>query len=111
MDDNQITGATLEGIGHAQDAWGGATGDLKIQARGKLNEIRGGAQRLYGDAREQLGERLDEVLEEITESLRARVALITRNPFLSLGVAAGLGMAIGLLSRASPEPKVVYIRR
>ena len=50
MPEDQIKGAIKQGFGHLQDAAGGLVGDNDTQAKGKLNEAAGVAQRGFGRA-------------------------------------------------------------
>ncbi len=86
MEENEIEGVLKEGVGHVQDAVGGATGDLDLQAQGKLNEAAGGAQKTAGRAAGQARE----VVEDVG-------ALIAQRPYAAVGVAALVGLVIGLL--------------
>jgi ElaB/YqjD/DUF883 family membrane-anchored ribosome-binding protein len=65
---------------------GGLAGDLDLQAKGKLNEAAGGAQKQAGRAAEQARELAGEVGE-----------LIVARPYAAVGVAALVGFVIGLL--------------
>ena len=82
MDENRIEGAARESIGRAQDAFGAAIGDVPTQLRGKLNEAAGAAQNLYGRAADQARHTNDWVSD---------------NPWPAAGVAAAIGLVIGLL--------------
>jgi len=98
MDDNTIEGAIKEGVGRVQDAYGGAVGDLGVQAKGKFNEAAGVAQRLYGRAADQargLASNADE--------------LVADQPYVLIAAAAVLGLIVGLLLGAS-NGRTVYVR-
>jgi ElaB/YqjD/DUF883 family membrane-anchored ribosome-binding protein len=86
VDENEIKGVIREGVGHVQDAFGGATGDLETQAKGKVNEAAGGVQKQAGRVAGQAREIVDEVGE-----------LIVQRPYAAVGVAAIVGLVIGLL--------------
>jgi ElaB/YqjD/DUF883 family membrane-anchored ribosome-binding protein len=100
MDENRIEGVVREGIGRVQDAYGGGVGDLGVQARGKLNEAAGEAQNLYGRALDQARDIADEAAE-----------LIRDQPYAAAGVAALVGLVVGLLLGGSGNEKIVYVRR
>lgn len=78
MDENQIAGAAKTVAGKVQDAWGGLTGDNATQAEGKVRQLAGKAQGIYGDA-------VDQTKTAVSE-----------NPLAALGVALGVGFLIGL---------------
>jgi uncharacterized protein YjbJ (UPF0337 family) len=86
MDENEIEGAVKEGVGHVQDAVGGATGDVDLQAKGKLNEAAGGAQK-------QVGRVVDRARGAVSEA----GGVIARRPYAAVGVAALVGLVVGLL--------------
>ena len=92
MVDNRVEGAVKEGVGRVQDAFGGGFGDEGMQARGKLNEVGGGMQNLYGQAVERAKDVLDDAAD-----------MIERQPYAAAGAAALLGLLAGLLimSRSS----------
>jgi ElaB/YqjD/DUF883 family membrane-anchored ribosome-binding protein len=98
MDDNTIEGAIKEGVGRVQDAYGGATGDLGVQAKGKLNEAAGVAQRIYGDTVDQARELANTASDFVAE-----------RPYAAMGVAALLGLVVGLLL-GSAGGRTVYLR-
>jgi uncharacterized protein YjbJ (UPF0337 family) len=86
MDENEIEGVVRQGVGHVQDAVGGATGDLDLQAEGKLNQAAGGVQQKAG---------------RVVDQARGLVAeagdMIVQRPYAAVGVAALVGLVIGLL--------------
>ncbi len=61
MPEDQIKGAIKQGFGHLQDAAGGLTGDMDTQARGKLNQAAGVAQRSFGEAVDTAQEKYGEL--------------------------------------------------
>jgi ElaB/YqjD/DUF883 family membrane-anchored ribosome-binding protein len=82
--DEQIAGVTKQGLGRAQDAVGGLTGDGKTQAKGKLNEAAG-------------ADRLDAVED-----------YVTAKPLPAVAIAAAAGVVIGLLLRG--RSRTIYLR-
>ena len=98
MDQHEIEGAIKEGVGRVQDAYGGATGDLNTQARGKLNEVAGVAQRLYGRTADQ------------ARGLASNAdAFVADQPYVAIGAAAMLGLIVGLLLGGAGA-RTVYLR-
>ncbi|MFL9965242.1 CsbD family protein [Paraburkholderia sediminicola] len=76
---NQFDGTVNEAAGKVQDALGGLTGDLGLQAEGKLRQQAGQTQAKYGDSVDQIAE-------------------ATRNdPLGALLIAAGVGFLLGKL--------------
>lgn len=82
MDENRIEGAARESIGRMQDAYGAALGDTSSQIRGKVNQAVGAAQNLYGRA---------------TDQARQTHDWVSDNPWPAAGVAAVIGLVIGLI--------------
>jgi uncharacterized protein YjbJ (UPF0337 family) len=79
MNTNQLEGTLNDATGKVQDALGGLTGDLDLQAEGKARRLAGKTQAKYGDSVEQLA------------------AATRNNPLGALLVAAGVGFLLGRL--------------
>jgi uncharacterized protein YjbJ (UPF0337 family) len=111
MDEDRIEGVAQQGIGRVEDAWGGLSGDAGAQAEGKLRQATGKAQDLYGQAkdavRKQFGERADKALRRVDDT----VELIGRKPLAAVGVAAFVGLTLGLAANAGRSARVVYVKR
>jgi uncharacterized protein YjbJ (UPF0337 family) len=78
MSEQQINGGIEEGKGRLKNAAGAMMGDLKTQASGKAQELRGQAESLYGEA-----------LDKLT-------VLAQERPAAALAGALGIGVIIGL---------------
>ena len=52
MDEQHVKGAADKVKGAVKDAVGGATGDSKLQAEGKLDKAKGTARNVVGDAKD-----------------------------------------------------------
>lgn len=72
-------GSIQDIAGKVQDAVGGATGDVGMQAEGTLRQAAGKLQETYGDA---------------LEGLRKAVV---ENPLATLAAVAGIGFVLGAL--------------
>ncbi len=79
MDEQQVNGGVNQGVGRVKEAAGALLGDIKIEAQGRAQQIRGQAESLYGDT-----------LERITTAT-------TEKPAVALGAALGVGVIIGIL--------------
>lgn len=110
--DDQVVGIAQQGLGRAQDAVGGLTGDLKAQAKGKINEAAGAAREAIGaikaDVTDQIGERVDQVRSGLHDQLDALEARVIEKPLPALAVAGAVGLALGLLLFG--RSKTVYVR-
>ncbi len=76
---DQAKGVANNVVGKAQDAFGGATGDVSTQAQGKLRQVAGKAQKNFGDA--------------VSSFQDAALS----NPVAALAVVAGVGFLLGVL--------------
>jgi len=112
MATDRIAGAVRNGAGHVQDAVGGLTGDLKTQARGKLNEAAGAAQNAYGKVRDQAEDLYDDASDrarDVAARGRRRVEgsyadlerLVGDAPMPAVAIAMGVGLLLGLLLGSS----------
>ena len=79
MNEHQVNGGIDQGAGRLKDAAGALMGDLKTQAAGKAQQLRGQTESLYGEA-----------IDRFT-------ALATKRPTAALAGALGIGVVIGLL--------------
>jgi uncharacterized protein YjbJ (UPF0337 family) len=111
MDENRIEGVAQEGVGRVEDAWGGLSGDAGTQVDGKLRQVRGKAQDLYGQARETVRDALGDRGRQAQERLDQTVELISKKPVAAVGVATFVGLTLGLLLNAGRETRVVYVKR
>ncbi len=79
MEEQQISGGLNQGVGRVKEAAGALFGDLRTEAQGRAQQLRGQAQSVYGDA-----------LDQIT-------SMTSEKPAIALGAALGLGLIIGLI--------------
>jgi uncharacterized protein YjbJ (UPF0337 family) len=76
---DQAKGTANNIVGKAQDAFGGATGDVGTQVQGKVRQAAGKVQENFGEA--------------VSRFQKAAVA----NPVAALAVVAGVGFVLGVL--------------
>lgn len=88
IDETRAQGAANTTAGKVQDAIGALRGDLKMQAEGKIRQVRGAAQEAYG----KVSERAQVTRSDADEFIRTR-------PYEALAIAAGVGLLLGLLIR------------
>ncbi|MCQ9155289.1 CsbD family protein [Acidomonas methanolica] len=89
MDDS--TKAKAEGLldeakGRVKDAVGGLTGDVGMQASGKVDQLSGMAQQEFAD-----------LYEDAESRLEMATAFVQDRPLLALGIVAVIGTLIGAL--------------
>ncbi len=100
MDENRIEGVVKQGVGRAKDAYGGATGDLGVQADGKLDQIKGAVQDGYGKGLDQARDLIDSLGD-----------MVAKQPWTALGGAALAGLMVGMMLGGGSDEKVVYVRK
>lgn len=107
--DDQVMGVAKQGLGRVQDAVGGLTGDAALQGKGKINEAVGATQHAFGDAKNSV---FDEIVGGVRGELHAQLdtveGYVAKRPLQALGVAAGVGLLLGLLLRGRSH--TVYTR-
>lgn len=81
IDENEVEGTIRNAGGKLQDAIGGLTGDESLQAKGKLNQAAGNAQKTFGAA-----------AEEIRDTVKD-------SPLSALAIVGAVCLAIGFLAR------------
>jgi len=96
MSDQQIEGLAREGVGRVKDSAGGLIGDAKLQAKGKLDEAAGMVQRTLGDVQGQAERLLGEAQARGVEARDEVDAFVRRSPWVSVAIAAGIGLLAGL---------------
>lgn len=81
IDENEVEGTIRNAGGKLQDTIGGLTGDESLQAKGKLNQAAGNAQKTFGAA-----------AEEIRDTVKD-------SPLSALAIVGAVCLAIGFLAR------------
>ncbi|GAB6966552.1 hypothetical protein JCM25156A_05890 [Komagataeibacter kakiaceti JCM 25156] len=84
--ETKATGAVDQGVGRLKDAAGGLTGDVGLQAEGKVDQLAGMARQEFAD-----------LYEEGEGRIERAVTFVRERPLFSLGIAAGLGTILGLI--------------
>ena len=79
LQQQQVNGGVNQGVGRVKEAAGALIGDLKIEAQGRAQQLRGQAESLYGDTMERLN------------------TVTSERPAVALGTALGIGVIIGIL--------------
>jgi uncharacterized protein YjbJ (UPF0337 family) len=92
MDENRLYGTARNVGGKVEEGLGRATGDVKTQIQGKLDQAAGAAQDLYGqtaDAARDTAANLDKWLRNTIET----------QPYTTAIVALGIGWLLGRMHR------------
>ncbi|ACI52736.1 putative general stress response protein [Gluconacetobacter diazotrophicus PA1 5] len=79
-------GVVEEGTGRVKDAAGGLTGDVGMQAEGKADQLAGMARQEFA-----------ELYEEGEGKLEQAVLFVQDRPLVSIGIAAAVGLLMGLI--------------
>jgi ElaB/YqjD/DUF883 family membrane-anchored ribosome-binding protein len=101
MSDQQIEGLAREGAGRVKDGAGGLVGDAALQARGKIDEAVGAIQRTLGDVQGQAGRLAGEAQARGQDAYDEVDAFVRRSPWVSVAIAAGIGLVAGLALKPS----------
>jgi uncharacterized protein YjbJ (UPF0337 family) len=100
MNGDRVEGTVRNVGGKVEEGLGRATGDAKSQLEGKMDQIAGTAQDLYGQACETAGDAAAAVKRQAAgfeESLRDN---IETRPYTAVAVALALGWLVGRLGRS-----------
>jgi uncharacterized protein YjbJ (UPF0337 family) len=92
MDENRVEGTVRKVLGKAQENVGRVTGDVKMQAEGMANEIRGSGQDLYGQVQ-------DSASELVRAASNAVGKFIKEQPYTAALIALGIGWLLGRTHR------------
>jgi len=92
MNENSVSGTVRDVGGKAEEGLGRATGDLKTQVQGKLDQAAGAAQDLYG----QTADVARDTAVTFDKWLRSR---IETQPYTAAMVALGIGWLLGRMHR------------
>ena len=98
MTDDRIEGGLKQGLGKAQDAIGGLTGDAGTQAKGKADEASGKVQDVVGQAKG----RTQDVCGEVESYAKDQ-------PVRALAITLAVGALIGFVLRGGR--KTVVLRK
>jgi uncharacterized protein YjbJ (UPF0337 family) len=92
MDEHRIAGSVTNLGGKIKDAVGGLTGDSKMQAEGKAEQVSGQVRNAYGSAKD--------VVREGVQTIESRVdGLLHERSLLALLAAAGVGYLLARLTQ------------
>ncbi|MCE2564371.1 CsbD family protein [Komagataeibacter sp. FNDCF1] len=82
----KVEGVLDQGVGRVKDAAGGLTGDMGMQAEGKMDQLSGMARQEFAD-----------LYEEGEGKVERAVTFVRERPLFSLAIAGVLGTIMGLL--------------
>jgi len=99
MTDQRIEGQATELTGKLQNGLGNLTGDSKLQADGKINELKGKAKDAYGRVIDGLDSIVDKAPEKYQGKAREGLDFARRKPLVTTGIVAGLAVVLSALGR------------
>jgi uncharacterized protein YjbJ (UPF0337 family) len=101
--DDRIAGTARNIGGKAQEGFGRAVGDAKMQAERLANQVRGTAQDLYGQARDSASQFADDAAvagRRAASSLESTLRdAIESQPYTAVFIALGIGWLLGRTRR------------
>ncbi|MBE7729621.1 CsbD family protein [Komagataeibacter sp. FXV3] len=84
--ETKAEGVMDEGVGRLKDAAGGLTGNMGMQAEGKVDQLSGMARQEFAD-----------LYEEGEGKVERAMTFVRERPLFSLGIAAVIGTIMGLI--------------
>jgi uncharacterized protein YjbJ (UPF0337 family) len=95
MDQNRVAGTANELGGQLEEGFGRATGDIESQLEGRMKQVAGAAQNLYGQARDAAGA-MQRRAAPFEEALRNT---IENRPYTAVAIALAIGWLVGRMGR------------
>ena len=95
MDENRIAGTARNIGGKAEEAFGRATGNTKVEAEGTVNRLTGAAQDLYGQARDSASDMAETARSGASSFENLLRNTIEQQPYTAVAVALGIGWLLG----------------
>jgi uncharacterized protein YjbJ (UPF0337 family) len=92
MDENRISGTARNIGGKIEEGAGSLVGDTKTQIQGKLDQVSGTAQNLYGQAADTARETATGVEKWFTTTIETQ-------PYTAAAVVLGIGWLLGRMHR------------
>ena len=99
MDENRIAGTARNVGGNAEEAFGRATGNTKLEAEGAVNRLSGAAQDLYGQARDSASDMAETARAGASSFENLLRNTIEQQPYTAAAVALGIGWLLGRTHR------------
>jgi uncharacterized protein YjbJ (UPF0337 family) len=99
MNEDRIVGTARNLGGKAQEGLGRASGDMKMQSEGVLNQAAGAAQDLYGQAKDSVSDAAEVMRRGAVDAEDYIRRTIERRPYTTAVVALCIGWLIGRMGR------------
>jgi len=104
MSDDRIAGTVRNFGGKVQEGVGKATGDVKTEAQGMMNQATGAVQDAYGKATDAAMDGAQMVKDAAVEGHDSVRKFVETNPFTATAIALGIGLFIGFAAHRQPDP-------
>jgi uncharacterized protein YjbJ (UPF0337 family) len=98
MNEDRVVGGARNLAAQAEEAYGRATGDVKSEVQGKLQQAEGAAQEVYGQVKDQVKQTAASAADAVDKADDVVRDMIEHHPYTTAAVALGLGFLIGRLS-------------
>jgi uncharacterized protein YjbJ (UPF0337 family) len=99
MNEDRFVGNAKNLGGQLEEGLGRAAGDVKSQVQGKVKQMEGTLQDMYGQAKETAASAADVVCETASEADDFLRTTIEQRPYTAAAVALGIGFLIGRFGR------------
>ena len=99
MTDQRIEGTANSVAGRAKEGFGKLTGDSKLQAEGKLQDVKGKALDAYGRVIDGLDGLADKAPADLRDPAKRGLEFARKKPLLTTGIVAGLAVLLSGVGR------------
>jgi uncharacterized protein YjbJ (UPF0337 family) len=99
MTDDRMAGTAKNLGGQMQEGFGRATGDLGHEAKGKVRQVEGAAQDLYGQAKDALADAARMAQDGAAEARDIVRDIVEERPYTVALAALAVGFFIGRMAR------------
>lgn len=101
MNTDQFAGTARSIGGRIEEAAGDVMNDSSLRADGLVDQVKGAAQNLYGDAKEKVQDAYVRVVPPARENLEHAIAVTRENPVLAMLAAGAVGFALAFALRGA----------
>jgi uncharacterized protein YjbJ (UPF0337 family) len=100
MTDDRMAGSAKTLGGKVEEGYASATGDLAHEAKGKMRQVEGAAQDLYGQTKDALSDAAQAAQDSAIEARDVVRDIIEERPYTVALVALAVGFCLGRMSSA-----------
>ncbi len=101
MNTDNCAGTARTVGGRIEEAAGAAIHDRGLQADGIVDQVKGAAQNLYGDAKDMVRDTYDRVAPAARDSMGRAVTVTRQNSLLAILAAGAVGFALAVAFRTN----------